>query len=329
MTMSSPLVLEAERVIKLVPKTPFNFDATMHKPDHFPSADNEWKPGIRWQTMLWRSMPLGLKFENRGTVDQPTISLSIWSRDELDQDFLDGLTDEINHRCNLQLDLTEFNRRFEDDPQLGPVINEWRGMRPANYRSLYEYLIIAIVLQNATVRRSVNMMQALFENYGTLLSYDGKELYCFWQPEVIDRATEQELRQLKVGYRAKSIKRVTEVFVRREIDEFELRDKSREEQRETLLGLYGIGPASVGYILGDVFHHLDEFDHISPWEQKIYSKLFFDTDPDEPVPVDTLLELFNERFGGYRMLAIHYFWEDLFWRRKHEEIEWLEKLIRL
>jgi 3-methyladenine DNA glycosylase/8-oxoguanine DNA glycosylase len=145
----------------------------------------------------------------------------------------------------------------------------------------------------------------------------------------MDRAIEQELRQLKVGYRAKSIKRVTAAFVSKETDEFELRKKSRNEQREALLGLYGIGPASVGYILGDVFHHLDELDHIFPWEQKIYSKLFFDTDPDEPVSVDRLLALFNERFGGYRMLAVHYLWEDLFWRRKHEEIGWLDKLIRL
>ena len=126
--MSKPLVLKAKCVIEVVPKAPFNFDATMHKPDHFPSADNEWEPGIRWQTMLWQSMLLGLKFENRGTIDQPKTSLSIWSRDELGQDFLDGLTNEIHYRCNLQLDLTEFNRRFGDDAQLGPVIDRWRGM---------------------------------------------------------------------------------------------------------------------------------------------------------------------------------------------------------
>ncbi len=78
-----------------------------------------------------------------------------------------------------------------------------------------------------------------------------------------------------------------------------------------------------------MFHHLDELNHISPWEQKIYSKLFFDSAPDEPVPVDQLLHLFNDRFGKYKMLAVHYVWEDLFWKRKHEGIEWLEKLIRL
>ncbi len=279
--------------------------------------------------MLWQERPLGLKLENRGTIDQPEISLSIWSTDDLGRSFTNGLTDEINYRYNLQLDLAEFNQQFRDDPQLGPVIKKWLGMRPLNCGSLYEYLIVAIVLQNATVRRSVNMMQALLESYGTLLSYDGKRLYCFWGPETIDQATEQELRDLKVGYRAKSIKRVTEAFVRKEIDEFALRNKSGEEQREALLGLYGIGPASVGYILFDVFHHLDELNHISPWEQKIYSKLFFDTEPDKPVSVEALLGLFDERFGKYKMLAVHYIWEDLFWKRRYEDIAWLEKLIRL
>jgi len=305
-----------------------DFDATLYKPDHFPTADNAWEPGVRWQTMLWQGKPLGLKLRNWGTAECPRILLTIWSQEKLEQSFADGLLDEIGYRYNFQLDLAEFNRRFKDDPQLGTVIARWRGMKPLNHYSLYEYLIVAIVLQNATVRRSVNMMQALFENYGTLLAYDGKGLYCFWKPEVIGEVTEEELRALKVGYRAKSIKRVTDAFVRGEVDEFELRDKSKEAQRETLLALYGIGPASVGYILCGVFHHLDELNHISPWEQKIYSKLFFDQEPDDPIPVDVLLRAF-ERFGEYKMLAVHYIWEDLFWQRKHKPVEWLEELIRL
>ena len=141
--------------------------------------------------------------------------------------------------------------------------------------------------------------------------------------------SESDLRELKVGYRAKSIKRATAAIVNNEIDEFELRNKSREEQRQALLSLYGIGPASVGYLLFDVFHRMDEMEHISPWEQKIYSKLFFDTDPEEPVSVSVLLDFFQAHFTGYRGLAVHYFWEDLFWRRKNEPVDWLEGLIRL
>jgi 3-methyladenine DNA glycosylase/8-oxoguanine DNA glycosylase len=327
--MSKPVKLPSRQLIELFPKAPFHFDATLHKPDHFPSADNLWEPGIRWQTMRWQSTPLGLKFANQGTVDQPKIALSVWSENKLDSQFLKRLADEISYRCNLQLDLTEFTRKFANDPQLSLVIQKWRGMRPMTCSSLYEYLIIAIVLQNANVRRSVNMLQALFEHYGTLLSYDGKDLYGFWGPERIEQVTEQELRDLKVGYRAKSIKRVTAAFVKKDIDEFELRTKPKAEQRAALLNLYGIGPASVWYLLFDVFHQFDELTHISPWEQKIYSKLFLDTEPDHPVPVDNLLELFDQRFGAYKMLAVHYLWEDIFWKRKHEHVAWLEKLIRL
>lgn len=327
--MSRATTLNYKQVVELIPCPPLDFDASMFKPDHFPSPDNTWVPGIRWQTMRWEGAALGLKLENRGTTRDPRIRLSVWSAEKLDRVFLNRLRDEITYRYNVQLDLTGFNRRFRGDPQLGPIIRKWQGLRPCCYSSLYEYLIIAIVLQNCTVRRSANMMRALLDRYGELLAYDGKELYCFWEPEQIAGVTEQELRDLKVGYRAKSIRRVTGAFVDREIDEQELRRKPLEEQRAALLGLYGIGPASVGYILFDVFHHLDELDHISPWEQKIYSKLFFNRDPEKPVPVDRLLRLFERRFGGYRLLAVHYIWEDLFWKRQHASVDWLEKLIRL
>jgi len=173
--MSRFKTLKAKHVIELLPKAPFNFDTTLHKPDHFPSGDNVWEWGIRYQTMRWQNEPLGLKFENQGTIERPKVSLSIWSTTKLSQSFLSQLIDEINYRYNFQLDLTEFYRRFRSDSQLAPLFSKWRGMRPLNYGSLYEYLVVAIVLQNATVRRSVNMMQAMFEKYGTLLSYDGKE----------------------------------------------------------------------------------------------------------------------------------------------------------
>jgi 3-methyladenine DNA glycosylase/8-oxoguanine DNA glycosylase len=327
--MNTAAQLTYEHVVELCPRAPFNFDATMHKPDHFPSSDTAWEPGTRWQTMLWQGRRLGLKLENRGTTGKPNILLSIWAEERLDHPFLESLAAEITYRYNLQLDLTDFNRRFHDDPQLGPIIRKWRGMCLLSYSSLYEFLIIAIVLQNCTVRRSVNMMQALFEKYGTRLAYDDREFYCFWSPEEIDRATEPELRRLKVGYRAQSIKRVTDAFVQKQIDEIALRSQSVEEQREALLALYGIGPASVGYILSSVFHRFDEMTHISPWEQKIYSKLFYNRNPEKPISTDRLMRLFNKRFAGYRDLAVHYIWEDLFWKRKHAKIEWLEQLIRL
>ena len=321
--------LGATEELEILPSAPFLFDATMHKPGHFPSADNAWQPGIRWQTMLWQSVPLGLKFENVGDVDAPRVRLSIYSAQPLSPHFLDSLRAEIEARYQFGLDLADFYARFSAHPRLGPVIARWRGMRPFNCSSLYEYLMIAIVLQNATVRRSVQMMQALYERYGTAVVYDEREFYVPWAPEDIACATEEDLRRLKVGYRARSIHRVTQAFVGGQVDEPLLRTQPRAEQRKALLSLYGVGPASVEYILCDVFHHLGEMVHISPWEAKIYSRLFFDRDPSDPAPVSELLAYFDEQFQPCQVLAVHYFWEDLFWRHKTQPVPWLAALIRL
>jgi len=320
--------LKKVHAIEILPVAPFNFDATFHKPDHFTSGDNEWELGIRWQTWHWEGKQLGLKFTNKGSLSEPKIQVDVFFSKKLDRKFLKSLSEEIEYRFNLRLDLGGFYKQFKDDKVPGPIIKQWKGMRPGHPSSLYEYLIIGVVLQNATVKRSIQMFQALLENYGALLEYDGKKLWCFWEPGGLQKVSEDDLRALKVGYRAKSIKKIDLHFANKEIYEFELRKKNLEAQKEELLELYGVGPATVWYLLFDVFHHWHFFDHVSPWEQKIYSKLFFNKDPEKPVCVEKILKHF-ERYGDYRQLAVHYIWEDLWWERKNENIPWLEKLIRI
>jgi len=326
--MKKAIKLKFQKMIKVKPTKPFDFDSTFHKPDHFTSSDNFWESGIRWQTWNRQKVFLGLKFINKGTVANPLIEIKIFAKKKLPKEFVDSLVEEIKYRYNLELDLKDFYKSFRDDKFLAPIIKKWRGMRPGHPSSLYEYLIIGIVLQNAAIRRSVQMLQVLLENYGQLLEFDQKKLWAFWNPGGLQKISENDLRALKVGYRARSIKRTDDHFAQGLISEMKLRNQDREKQTEELLKLYGVGPATVWYLLFDVFHHWDFFNHVSPWEQKIYSKLFFNRNPENPVSVEKILKRF-EKFGKYKQLAVHYIWEDLFWKRKNESIPWLEKEIRL
>lgn len=321
--------LERTETIEIVPTSPFHFDSTFYKPGHFPSNDTKWEPGKRWQTMLWNGEKLGLIYEDASTRFKPKVRVKVFSNKGLREDFLEDLKQEMIWRFNLDLDLAGFYKDVEKDPLLASIIKKFSGLRPMHYGSLYEYLIIGIVLQNTVVRRSVSMLQSLFEKYGSLVEYDNQRLWCYWEPKVLAKADGQELRNLKVGYRAKSLIRVSKPFANGEIDELELRNKSKEEQEKTLLSLYGIGPASVGYIMFDAFHHWDYLQNISPWEQKIYSHIFFNKDHEkELVPVPKMLKRF-EKWGKWKALAVHYVWEDIWWKRRNEHIPWLEKLIRL
>lgn len=282
--------------------------------------------------MLWAGQKLGLILENTGTAKSPKVRVQVFSKGKLTPAFLGSLKKEIVWRFNLDLDLSGFYREVGKDSLLGPIFKKFKGLRPMHHGSLYEYLIIAIILQNATVRRSVYMRQTLFENYGSLLEFDTTNrtvLWCFWEPGVLAGANEQKLRELKMGYRAKSLIAVSQPFTEGKINELELRSKSAEEQEQALDSLYGIGPASIGYIMPDVFHRWDYLKHIFPWEQKIYTKIFFNKDHEKDlVSVPNMLGYFR-KWGKWKNLAVHYVWEDIWWKRKNEHIDWLEKLIRL
>ena len=324
--MAKNLALNKKKSIILEPKAPYNFDANFYKPSHFPSSDNFWEKEKYWITMIWKSKRLGLKFENAGTVNKPKIKVDIYSQKELSKDFVDSLIPEIRWRFNFDQDISEFCRRFKNDKVLGSIINEWQGMKPIAANSLYETLIIYLVLQNATVRRSVQMLENLFDRFGEKAKYDGRILSTFWEPKNMAKSTEQEIRDLKVGYRAKFLMKITEQFANKEINEFTLRKMSKEEVKKNMLKLYGIGPASVEYLLFEDFYFLDSLETIPPWERKIISRLIFD---EKLVPTKEILEFFKKRYAGWEKLAFHYIWEDVFWKRKHQRIEWLEREIRL
>ncbi|MGB9911285.1 MAG: DNA-3-methyladenine glycosylase family protein [Microgenomates group bacterium] len=321
--------LKYQKVLEIIPTYPFSFDLTFYKPDHFPSGDCQWEPGKRWQTMLWKGEKLGLIYEDSGIKTKPKIKIRVFSAKSLSSEFYKTLKKEIIWRFNLDLDLKSFYKKVEKDHILAPIIKKFSGLRPMHAGSLYEYLIIGIVLQNATVKRSVSMLQTLFEKYGSLLEYGEQKLWCFWEPEILANTGEEELRNLKVGYRAKSLIKISQPFANGVVDGLKLRKESKEKQEETLLSLYGVVPATLNYIMVDVFHHWDYLNHISPWEQKIYTKIFFNKDYEkELVPVEKMLKFF-EKWGKWKALAVHYVWEDIWWKRKNKHVPWLEKLIKL
>lgn len=324
-----PLTCSAERM--LYPRAPFHFEGTLCKPSYFPGSDTAYERGVFWQSLRFAGQNFGVRLEDRGAIEQPAVRLVVYSAQPLDPACVDSVAAEIATRCDLAADLRPFyDGPLAQDPLLAPVLSRWRGVRPSSYTSLYEYLVIATTLQNATVRRTVQMMENLFARFGARLAFDGRVLSAFWDPQAIYASTDAELRALKLGYRAKTLLRQAASFVpgsgQPQLDEAALRCLSNAELKKALLSIYGVGGASVWYLLFGQFRRYDAFEYISPWEQKIYSRLLFDA---ELVEAQAILAEVERRWGPWKMLAAHLLFEDLFWRRKHEPLPWLEALIRL
>jgi N-glycosylase/DNA lyase len=314
-----------EIVLKPVP--PFDFDSTVYVPHYFPTPDFEWQPNFMWQTLNFGGKLLGLKMENKGTTDKPAIKLTICSRKEPSGKEIEEIVNEVNWRYGLDEDISAFFMKFENDRFLKPVFKRFRGMRNNCANSLYELLIISIVLQNASIRRTVQMMNNLFNAYGTRLTFDNRELFAYWSPVDLAKASEEELRTLKVGYRARMIKLVSEAFARGEIEESKTRKMDTEDARKELMKLYGVGPATAQNILIGYLRRYDVFDLEGKiWEQKILSRVMF---KKETVPAEKITQEFERRYGKWKGLAFNYIFTEVFWRHRERRIRWLEKEIRL
>jgi 3-methyladenine DNA glycosylase/8-oxoguanine DNA glycosylase len=311
----------------LEPRQPFHFDGTFHKPSRFPAPLDAWEPGKFWTAMRVGASVYGLRITNAGVASRPKIRVDVFHRRKLAASEREAIRTEILWRFDLETDLSEFNRAAQADRRFAPVFRRWRGSRAAIGLSLYELMIVSIVLQNATVRRTVQMMNALLEAFGTRIMFDSRTLYAIWRPHRMRNVSEQDLRALKVGYRARFIKRLSDDFAAGTVDETAIRSMDLETARRELMKLYGVGPETAQILLYPACHRYGPMHHIAPWQQKIYSRIFYGR---RLVPAAKILADLNRRYGKWATLAVSYVWEDLFWRRKRgERIEWLEREIRL
>lgn len=336
--MTAELRLTYETEVMLYPCAPFHFDGTVYKPSYFPGPDLVFETGHVWHSLRFEEKLFGVRMDNMGSIDAPAVRLGIFSQEPIGPGQVERISGEIAFRYDLFSDLRAFYDGAAHDDLLSPAAARWRGLRPSSYSSLYEYLVIATTLQNATIRRTIQMMDNLFGRFGTSMRFDGRVLAGFWAPEDIRAASEDELRQLKLGYRAKTLKRQAESFAQDGcsaeenpvLDEQYLRSLETPDLKRALLTIYGIGPASVWYLLFGQFKRYDAFDYISPWEQKIFSRLLFD---EQLVEAQTILMEVERRWGsgpftGKKMLAAHILFEDLFWQWRNQPVPWLDELIR-
>ena len=304
----------------IYPKAPYNFDYSVHNPSHYPAPVAAWESGKLWFSFRFKNKLLGIKFVNKGSVVSPKILVELYAKTGLSDNYMRELLEELNYKFEFDKDYSEFYERFKKDKLVGRVLSKFKGMRSFCVESLYEYLMIAILLQNTHIKRTVQMTNIMLKKYGDFLEFDGKGLYSIWKPEEMLKIPEIELRALKVGYRAKNFLRATEDYLK--IDEFAMRDLEGPKLRKKLLEIYGVGAASVDYIMNGVYH-VKSLNVIPPWEAKIYSKLL-GLKTENPLKIMTFLD---KNYGEYKSLVIGHLFMDLSWKHKSERIDWMEKLL--
>ena len=154
------------------------------------------------------------------------------------------------------------------------------------------------------------MLDALRGQVGTPVVFAGKAPWATWLSAEQDQVSEHDVRQLKIGYRAQCLKRLSSDIVHGITDEQTLYSLSKPDAPAQLLNRYGVGRETERMLLLDVDHHDEVFHHSTPWQQRIYSQLCYGA---SLVPAEGIREDVLKRYGPFALRVVHYMWQDFVW----------------
>lgn len=194
--------------------------------------------------------------------------------------------------------------RLAADPVLAPAVAAHPGLRLLR-QDPWETTVAFLTSANNNVLRIERILHALAKRYGEPLATPAEwpgTFHAFPPPERLARASETSLRGLGLGYRAPFLRESARMVARGDVDLAALRGAGREEAREALLQLPGVGP-KVADCIALFSLDVDDAFPIDRWILRAMSDLFFEGTAQAPRTVEAFA---RDRWGRDVGLAQQY-----------------------
>lgn len=196
----------------------------------------------------------------------------------------------------------------DGDENLKKAIKEKWGIHLLK-QDLFETYISFIISQSNQIPRIRSNIKAISKKYGKRM-YDEKigEYYLFPTKEELSKATEEELRDLKLGYRAEYIVIATKYFIENNLTYEYFEKLSYEESIKELIKIKGIGLKVANCIALFSLKKVDAFP-VDTWVIKLISALYLKREAKKKEVENFVNEKFKI-YGGYAQQYLFYYARD-------------------
>lgn len=207
---------------------------------------------------------------------------------------------KVEEALGLHQDLEEVFETFPEDENLQKARDELWGLRIIQ-DEFFPCMISYLLSPQMRIPRIKKMHNNIAEKYGEKVEIGGIEMLRFPTQEELAEATEEELRDLGTGYRAKYIVETMDIL-QNEFDHDEMDEMNYEEAREYMKKLYGVGNKVADCVLlfSKGFH---EAYPIDTWADKALKKNYPELHSEDYEQVSRNM---REHFGDYSGYAQEY-----------------------
>lgn len=201
--------------------------------------------------------------------------------------------EEVEKALGLDKDIEEIFSTFPEDEKLEYAMSELKGLRIVQ-DEFFPCLISYLCSPQMRIPRIKEMHNKIAEEYGTVEKHKGKELLKFPNLEELSEASEEDLRELGLGYRAKYVKNTVEILQ----DEGLAVSDDYETAREDLKRLYGVGDKVADCVLLFSLNFYQAYP-LDTWALKVVEKDYPELHSDDYEEASENLREYFGRYSGY------------------------------
>jgi N-glycosylase/DNA lyase len=184
------------------------------------------------------------------------------------------------------------------DPVMQAAVNFAPGIRILRQEP-WEMLISFIISANNRIPQIMNVIKNISARYGTQIDAQN---YAFPDAKQLARASLEDLRALKTGFRDRYIVDAAHKAAAGALDMNRDTQLSTEDLRKSLMGVHGVGEKVAHCILLFGYGRTDAFP-VDTWVRKVMRQYYFNGEAASAAQIHNLA---RERFGEYSGFAQQY-----------------------
>ena len=184
------------------------------------------------------------------------------------------------------------------DGALKTAVDEKSGIHILN-QDFFETLISFIVSQNKSIPQIKQCVKNISHRFGDeVIGYNGEAFYVFPDVQRLHDATEEELRECKVGFRAPYIKNATEAVYSGAVTKEKLDELDIAQARELLMTIKGVGEKVANCVLLFGLGRREAFP-VDVWMKRIMEQMYFDGKDTKKQDIEAFAVKKFGDLGGY------------------------------
>lgn len=211
----------------------------------------------------------------------------------------------LRRRLGLGDDLRAIRETSPDDRLIEAAYDRYWGLRIVRDPP-FPTLVSFICSAQMRVARIHAMQRSLRETFGEPVSLDGQTYHAYPTPDQLAAATESELRELSLGYRAPYVERTAEMVADGDHPET-VRDEPYEQAREALTRYVGVGEKVADCVLLFSLGYLGAVP-LDTWMRSVIAEVYPDCERDGYATTSRALrDQLGGQYAGYTQTYLFHF----------------------